>query len=49
MIRAPLDTVHRILAGQTVTPRELRIAGWLVVVWFMMDLVQFIDWLWGKF
>ena len=29
-----MDTLHRILAGQPLTPRELRIAGFLVALWF---------------
>lgn len=44
-----MDALHRILSGQPLTPRELRIAGWLVLVWFAMDLAQWIDWLIGKF
>jgi hypothetical protein len=43
-----MDFVHRILTGQPLTARELRMAGWLVLAWFLMDLVQWIDWLWGK-
>lgn len=43
-----MDALHRILAGQPLTPRELRIAGVLVLLWFLMDLAQWIDWLWGK-
>lgn len=44
-----MDALHRILSGQPLTSRELRIAGWIVIVWFLMDLVQWIDWLIGKF
>lgn len=44
-----MDALHRILSGQTVTERELRIGGFLVLLWFLMDLVQWIDWLWSKF
>lgn len=43
------DAVHRILCAQPVTPGELRVAGILVLVWFVMDLIQWIDWLVGKF
>lgn len=44
-----MDAIHRILTGQPLTPRELRIAGLLVLLWFLMDLVQWLDWLWMKF
>ena len=44
-----MDTLHRILAGQPLTPRELRIAGFLVALWFLMDFVQWVDWLLSKF
>jgi hypothetical protein len=30
-----MDALHRILTGQPLTPRELRIAGWIVVAWFL--------------
>lgn len=43
-----MDAIHRILAGQPLTPKELRIAGLLVLAWFLMDLVQWIDWLMSK-
>jgi hypothetical protein len=43
-----MDTIHRILAGQPLSPRELRIAGFLVLLWFAMDTAQWIDWLFGK-
>lgn len=43
-----MDSIHRILAGQPLTPRELRIAGVIVMAWFLMDLAQWVDWLWGK-
>jgi hypothetical protein len=44
-----MDMIHRILAGQPLSPRELRIAGFLVLCWFAMDTAQWIDWLIGKF
>jgi hypothetical protein len=44
-----MDAFHRILSGQSLTRRELQIAGAFVLMWFAMDLVQWIDWLWGKF
>jgi len=43
-----MDAFHRILTGQPLTPKELRIAGLLVLAWFFMDLIQWLDWLWGK-
>jgi hypothetical protein len=43
-----MDTIHRILAGQPLTSRELRIAGFLVLLWFVMDTVQWLDWLISK-
>lgn len=44
-----MDTIHRILAGQPLTRRELRAAGCVVILWFAMDTAQWIDWLIGKF
>jgi hypothetical protein len=44
-----MDTIHRILTGTPLTHCELRIGGILVMLWFLMDLVQWIDWLWSKF
>jgi hypothetical protein len=41
----PLDTIHRVLAGQTVSPQELRFAGWLVLAWMLIDVIQFGDWM----
>ena len=43
-----MDTIHRILSGQSITPTELRIAGTIVLIWFLMDLIQWLDWLWQK-
>jgi hypothetical protein len=34
-----LDYLHRVLTGQTVTPTELRVAG------FLMDAIEWSDWL----
>lgn len=36
-----MDTLHRILSGQSVTKRELLFAGLFVAVWFLMDVIQF--------
>jgi hypothetical protein len=43
-----MDAFHRILTGQPLTVKELRIAGIIVLVWFLMDLVQWVDWLLSK-
>jgi hypothetical protein len=43
-----MDFLHRILSGQTLTRRELHIAGWFVVAWFILDLVEWVDWLIDK-
>jgi hypothetical protein len=43
------EAFQRILAGAPVTGRQLVWAGAFVIVWFLMDLIQFIDWLWHKF
>ena len=40
-----MDFLHRIFSGQTLTARELRIAGWVVLIWFLMDAVEWSDWL----
>lgn len=42
-----VEQLHRALSGQTLTPRQLRAAGWFVAVWFLMDVVQFFDMIWG--
>jgi hypothetical protein len=44
-----LDPVHRVLTGQTLTRKELMIGGFVVAIWFVMDLVQWLDWLVSKF
>jgi hypothetical protein len=40
-----MDYLHRVLTGQTVSPTELRIAGGIVLIWFLMDAVEWSDWL----
>lgn len=42
-----MDTIHRILTGQPLS-LELRVAGFLVLLWSLMHLAQWIDWLIGK-
>jgi hypothetical protein len=44
-----VDSVHRIMTGQALTRNELRLAGFFIAVWFLMDLVQWLDWLSEKF
>lgn len=40
-----MDALHRALTGQTVSKRELVIGGVFILVWFGMDVAQFIGWL----
>ena len=40
-----MDWLHRAVSGQPISTKELRIAGTFVIVWFLMDLVQWLDWL----
>jgi hypothetical protein len=44
-----MEALHRILSGQALTPRQLTLAGVFVSAWFLMDLIQFVDGLAGKF
>jgi hypothetical protein len=44
-----MEALHRILSGQALTTRQLTLAGIFVSVWFLMDLIQFVDWVAGKF
>jgi hypothetical protein len=39
------DYLHRVLTGQTVSPTELRVAGIVVLLWILMDAVEWSDWL----
>lgn len=43
-----MDSLHRVLIGQTVSRRELKIAGVVVILWILIDVIQFSNWLWGK-
>lgn len=43
-----MEAIHRMLSGQSLTRSELVGAGVFVIVWFVMDLIQFIDWIIGK-
>jgi hypothetical protein len=39
------DWLHRAVSGQALTPAQLRAAGIFVIVWFLMDVAQFVGWL----
>jgi len=39
------DYLHRVLTGQTVSPTELRIAGLIILIWFLADMLEWSDWL----
>jgi hypothetical protein len=43
------DALHKILAGNPGTRRELVAAGIFVAVWFAIDVIQFADWAVQKF
>lgn len=43
------DALHRILVGQTTTRKQLIVAGVVVIVWILMDVIQFVDWAITKF
>lgn len=43
-----MDALHRILSGQSVTKRELTWAGVFVIGWFVMDVIQFADFIFEK-
>jgi hypothetical protein len=40
-----MDFLSRILSGQTLSPRELRIAGIVILIWFVADMIEWSDWL----
>lgn len=44
-----MDAFHRVMAGAPVSRRQLRAAGIVVVIWIAMDVIQWLDWLVGKF
>lgn len=44
-----IDSLHRIVTGQALSRRELTYAGFFIGAWFLMDLVQWLDWFIGKF
>lgn len=45
-----MDSLHRILSGAPLSPTELRLAGLLVLEWWLMDHLWFLGTLnhwWG--
>lgn len=36
-----MDTLHRIVSATPITQRELRLAGYFALVWFLMDAFWF--------
>ncbi len=38
-----MEALHRILSGQALTKGQLIGAGVFVFVWFLMDVIQFLD------
>lgn len=43
-----MEALHRILSGQSLTQQQLVGAGLFVMSWWLMDVIQFVDWLWGR-
>lgn len=43
-----MDAMHRVLVGQTLSRRELVTAGVVVILWIVIDVIQFADWAWTK-
>lgn len=41
------DWLHRVVSGTPVTSKQLVLAGTFAIVWFLMDFVQWLDWLHG--
>ena len=39
-----MDAIHRILAGSPLARKELIAAGVFVAVWFVIDVIEFVDW-----
>lgn len=44
-----MDALHRILTGNTLTNKQLVFAGVFVIFWFLIDIIQFVDWVISKF
>ena len=40
-----MDALHKILAGNPDDRRQLVAAGIFVAIWFVMDTIEFVDWL----
>jgi hypothetical protein len=49
MNREGMAVFHRILSGQSLTPRQIHAAGIFVLIWFGMDVIQFADMVRGWF
>lgn len=43
-----INSIHRIVAGSPACRRELIAAGLFACAWFVMDAVQWVDWLVSK-
>ena len=41
--------IHKILSGNPLSHVELRFAGYFALIWFLMDLSEWIDWVVSKF
>jgi hypothetical protein len=44
-----MDWLHRALGGTPVSATQLRLAGFFAMGWFIMDLVQWLDWAQDEF
>jgi hypothetical protein len=40
-----LDALYRILSGSPLTKKQMSLAGIFVLFWFMIDFVEWVDWL----
>lgn len=43
-----MDALHRILSGSPLGRKQLALAGTFVLFWFVIDFVQWVDWLHDK-
>jgi hypothetical protein len=43
-----MDSLHRVLTGQTATRIELIVAGIVVLFWIAIDVHQYVGWLLAK-
>ena len=42
------DAFLRIITGAVVSRRELVIAAWVVILWIVIDVIQFVGWIMDK-